>query len=319
MDTEIIERTFPVSGKAALKLNNIAGSIILQPGDAEQIAVTATKHTHKGSVDRTVIEMDQSPDGLVTVSTRFTEGMLAFLSFNHPCDVDYVVTLPRSCEVKASGVSCWLQAEGLDGVLDFSTVSGELRLKDLAGNLNISSVSGDLSAQNISGKLHLKNVSGRLSLQRVEASSVEANTVSGEIYLQTSLGAGPYHFQTVSGDVKLELPAETACQAELHSISGDLRVGFPVTSSSRHKGSKQVEIGHGGPLISAGSISGNLSLIGPNGKTAPVAPAVQEAPLPPPAPPAPAAPIDRQAILDRIDKGELSVEEGVRLLRGGTE
>jgi len=319
MDTEVIERTFPVSGKAALKLNNITGSITLQAGELGQIVVTATRHTNRGNADRTQIEMDQDSEGRVTVSTRFAEGMLAFLSFFQPCDVDYVVRLPRQCEVKVSGVSCWLQAEGLEGELEFSTVSGELRLKDLAGKINASSVSGDLRAEAISGDLHLKTVSGGFKLHRAEATAVDANSVSGAVYLQTSLGAGPYHFQTVSGDVKLELPAETACRAELRSVSGDLRVGFPVTTSSKNRGHQQVEIGHGGPLISVGSISGNLSIVGPTGESQSVsksrtaAPVAPEAPVPPPAPP---ASIDRQAILDRIDRGEISVEEGVRALRG---
>jgi hypothetical protein len=331
MENEVIERTFPVTGKASLKLSNISGSVILQPGQADQIVVKATKLANTGSMDRTEIEMEQKEDGQVKVSTRFPEGFLGFLGLNSPCDVNYEVTLPPECDVHATGVSSSVEARGLSGSLEFSAVSGDLSLKDLSGSVSASTVSGNLDGQEIRAGLRLKSVSGDIGLEGSFA-SVEANTVSGNIELDSAeLGEGPYHFKSVSGDFHLQVQKEASFRLEHKSISGDILTNLPVSKSSRQPGSQRVEIGSGDLLITSSSVSGNLKVSGPDGEVRHVrAEKAHEAhhnPSPPPPAAVPEAPHnpaplssesltsdERQAILDKIASGELSVEEALEKL-----
>jgi DUF4097 and DUF4098 domain-containing protein YvlB len=90
--------------------------------------------------------------------------------------------------------------------------------------------------------------------------AVEAESVSGNLELQTSLGEGPYRFHSVSGQVHLTVPPRTSCSAELHSISGRIQTSLPQSSSSRHAGTQQVEVQGGGVKVLLNSVSGNLSL-----------------------------------------------------------
>jgi hypothetical protein len=322
MSDETIERAFPVNGKAVLKLSNISGSIRVLAGDPGQIAVSATKRSDRGDASRTEIEMSQDSDGRVNVATRFPEGILSFLTFSHPCDVDYVVHIPRTCQAKISGVSCLVEAEGLEGDLEFSTVSGELELKDIQGNVKASTVSGELEGDEIKGNLRLKSVSGELSILHAEATQVEASTVSGGIRMQTTLGEGPYRFHTVSGEVRLELPADAAFKAEHQSVSGGIQASFPVAHRSKNGGNQFVEVGSGGPKITSNSISGCLYIVGPEGEAQPVRPAqpekpaMPEAPVPPEPPAVSLSPEERREILERIERGEISVEDGIQALQG---
>ena len=44
MSQETIEQTFEVPTPAQLKLENVRGSVVIQPGEDDQIQVTAVKH-----------------------------------------------------------------------------------------------------------------------------------------------------------------------------------------------------------------------------------------------------------------------------------
>jgi DUF4097 and DUF4098 domain-containing protein YvlB len=317
MTGEMIERSFPTHGKADLTLSNISGSVSLLPGEEDQIHVKAIKRHGNGNSKRTEIEMSQDEQGKVKIVTRHKEGILSFLSFSTPCDVDYEVKLPRQCQVHISGVSSEIEARDLQGELQFSTVSGNLVLKSLTHAISATTVSGNLEGQEIQGNFRLKSVSGDMRLSGMVAASVEASTVSGDLVLQGELMGGPYTLNTVSGNVRLELPEGGSCRAEHRSVSGDLRVNLPNAKSSRTAGLQTVEVGSGGPLIASRSISGDLLIHGPGGES--VAPLAESQPQ-----------VDlhsherestqafsaqeRLAVLERISKGEITVEEGIKTL-----
>ena len=276
--SEIIEKTFTVASPARLNLSNIRGFVEIHPGEDGMIHVTATKDANTGDAKRTEIQLSQEADGTVKVATRFPEGAWSWLFGSFPCRVDYVVQAPRKCSLKINGVSSEALAEGFEGEFSFHTVSGEMTLRsltgpvkvntvsgevelaELTGDLRLNTVSGEVSGKRISGPLHLDTVSGKVSLEESNLSSVEATTVSGEMVYQTAIGAGPYRFNSVSGDVDLLVPPETRCSAELHAISGKLSTKLPATSISRQNGSQTVEVQGGGVKVYLHSVSGNLSL-----------------------------------------------------------
>ena len=137
--------------------------------------------------------------------------------------------------------------------------------------------------------------------------AVTGNTVSGDITLQTTLTDGPYTLHTVSGDARLIVPLDTHCTAEVKGVSGQVHTAFPQTAYQHKNGSHVAEIQGGGVIVKLSGVSGNLWL-GP-----------EEGEIPAPAPaaaPAPARPAgaSRKEILDKIESGELTVEEGLKLL-----
>jgi hypothetical protein len=276
--SETIEKSFAVSSPAQLKVKNIRGSVEIRTGDDGTISVTATKHTGSGDASRTEIEISQEADGTVKVATHFPEAGWSWLIGSFPCRVDYVIKAPRRCSLKVNGVSNETFAGGFEGEFSFESVSGEMTLRDLTGpvraktvsgemelanltgELRLNTVSGDISGQHLSGALHLDTVSGRVKLEESSLPSAEATTVSGRMLYQTVLGEGPYRFNSVSGDVQLQVPAETRCSAELHAISGKLATKLPATSTVRQNGSQTVDVQGGGVKVYLSSVSGNLAI-----------------------------------------------------------
>lgn len=246
--SEIIEKNFTVASPVRLDLSNIRGSVEIRPGEDGVIRVRVSKDAHSGDAGRTEIELFQEADGTVKVATRFTEGAWSWLFGSFPCRVDYVVQAPRKCFLKINGVSSETLAEGFEGEFSFrsvsgemslhnlagpvkvNTVSGEVELTELTGALRLNTVSGKVSGKRIIGPLHLDTVSGKVDLEESGLSSVEATTVSGRMVYQTAFGAGPYHFNSVSGDVGPLGAAGNALfrrtaryqRKALHETAGDL-------------------------------------------------------------------------------------------------
>jgi hypothetical protein len=297
--SETIEKTFTVSSPARLVVSNICGSVEIHPGVEGVIQVTAVKQTHSGDEKRTFIEITQEADGTVKAATRFPDGGWNWIFGSQPCDVDYVVKAPRLCSVKLNGVSNTVLAEGFEGDINVNSVSGEITLRDMTGSVRIRTVSGDADGERLSGSLDLDAVSGDVMLKESALRSIKGRTVSGDMRIYTPLTEGPYDFKSVSGNVLLTVPPDTQCTGELHSLSGELASAFPITGSSAHHGSQTINVQGGGVRITLNSVSGDLSL-DCDGEI----------------PPAPGAGKtvssgERRAVLERVERGELTVEQAL--------
>jgi hypothetical protein len=297
--SETVEKSFSVSLPARLSVNNIRGSVEIHPGEEAVIQVTAIKHAHTGDEKHTEIEFAQETDGTVKAVTRFPDGSWNWLFGSQPCEVDYIVKAPRQCSLKLNGVSNTVLVEGLEGTVNVNSVSGEITFRDLTGSVRIHTVSGDTEGERLNGVLELDTVSGDVMLKESTLASIKANTVSGDIRIYTSLIEGPYNFKSVSGDFRLTVPPDTHCTAELHSLSGDLVSAFPNTGYSRHQGSQAVAVQGGGVKISLNSVSGGLKL-DCDGEILPAVDPLKTA-----------YDEDRLAVLERVERGELTVEEAL--------
>jgi hypothetical protein len=318
MSDETIEKTFQVSAPAHLTISNIRGSITIQPGEAGVIEVKAVKH---GNLDsgRYMVEMTQDSDGSVRVETRSNEALFGFLS--HPPKVEYYVRVPQDNHLDASCVSSTLNVSGLTGVFKLKTISGDIELADLTGPFKLNAVSGDITGSKLAGILDLRTVSGRVRLVESAFPNADATTVSGDLILQTPISGGPYQFSSVSGSVRLLVPTDTHCNIELNSVSGSIRSSLPATSVALGHGTKVTRVGSGGTAVRLKSVSGGVSIEteGVPGTTIPVTPVYPAAPVPPtpaatPIPPAP-APLSTAEILQRIERGEMTVDEAIKLMK----
>lgn len=324
MSEETIQKTFtvPAGSLARLEVSNIRGSVEVLPGEAGVIDITAVKESSSGDLDQTEVLLSQAEDGSVKAEVKNKEGW-GFWSSRKPCKVNFTIRVPSQCAVKAKGVSNSLNVHQLEGNFDFSSVSGEISLNELSGPLKLDTVSGDVAADAIRSNLEYHTVSGDLHMINSQVPAITGNTVSGDLSLQTALADGPYAIHSVSGNVRLVVPAETHCTAEVHSISGRVHTSFPQTSSRRSNGKQVVEVQGGGVNIRLNSVSGDLWIGTAEGEAPAAAPAAAPTAVPAaaadpaaaaPVPPSQPAKPSRKEILDRIERGEISVEEGLKLL-----
>ena len=318
-DTDEINRSFPVSGIARLTLGNVDGSIDIAAGDAGVVSVRAFKHPGPGA-NQTEIEITQDADGQVSVITHYLEDMIARLFHPRhpgPARVDYTIRLPQTCQLDIAFVSGSARLQGLRGEFALRSVSGAIDLEDLAGRLKINTISGPVTAAHVrlDSNLLLDSVSGNVVFADSTIPAISAHSVSGQVRLQTELAAGPYQFRSVSGDVWLAVPAGAGCRVDMHALSGRLHAGLPASRHTANAGWTRVAFGaaSSGPDVAFHTFSGDLHLVATEGWTdAELEPEAGEAP--PPAAPAGPTPSDHLELLDRIARGELSVDEAVNTL-----
>jgi DUF4097 and DUF4098 domain-containing protein YvlB len=260
MSQETIERKFDVATPAYLTVANIRGSVDVQPGDDSVVTVTAVKHLETGDADRTEIEIIQKEDGSVRVKTRFEKGVWRLFNSGHPCKVDYVVRVPRDCDIRVRCVSSKALLQGLTGTFDVKTVSGRITLKDLFGSINATSVSGRILGERLSGPTEFESVSGRVHLTESHLPVVTGSSVSGDLVLETSLIEGPYSLRTMSGDLRLVLPPEIGCTIGFNSVSGRLKTSLTTTRSKWQRHKWLADLQGGGPQVSFDSVSGDFSV-----------------------------------------------------------
>lgn len=319
MSDESIEKTFQVGTPARLIISNVRGSVIVQPGESGVIEVKAIKHGNYESADN-VIEMTQDSDGSVRVETRSNESIFGLLS--HPPRVEYSVRVPQGTHVEASCISSSLNVSGLSGSFKLKTISGDMDVADLAGPIKLNAVSGGITGARLSGVLELGTVSGRVKILQSDFPDADASTVSGDLTLQTPISAGPYIFSSVSGSVRLIVPSDTHCKVEINSVSGKIRSSLPVTSLAMGPGVKVTQVGSGGTAIRLKSVSGGLAIEteGVPATNVPETSASGSTSIPPtsPIPPAapPPSPLSTGEILQRIERGEMTVDEAIKLMKG---
>lgn len=315
MSDETIEQTFqvPADTPARLEVSNISGSVEVLPGEGGVIALTAIKHPHTGDLERTEVMVSQAEDGSVKAEVKYREAW-RFLGSSKPCQVSFTVRVPPQCSVNANSVSSSVKIHDLEGSFEVSSVSGQVTLNELSGSVKLNTVSGDVDGEALQGDLQFKTVSGNMRLKESQIPAVTGNTVSGDIALQTPLSEGPYTVHTVSGNVRLIVPVDTHCTAEVKGVSGQVHTGFPQTAYQHRNGSHLAEVQGGGVMVKLHGVSGDLWI----GPTEGEKPAEASTPVPEPAsasdkPAQPAGP-NRKEILDKIERGELTVEEGLKLL-----
>ena len=305
MTVDIIKKTFTCSESPVLTLSNIRGSVHIQPAQNGQITVIASKNVKSGDAENTRVELYQSADGTVKASTHYDKSGIRFLSTWRPCKVDYDVRVPEDCALKMRGVSNSAVIEGISGRMDISSVSGDLDCRWLSGEFKVKTVSGDVNGESLFGPIQIGTVSGDIRLTVCDFPALEGKTVSGAMQIETPLGDGPYNFNAVSGDIKLEIPPLSGVTIYSSSLSGDIRTTSQISSSNQSRNNRKIDVQGGGVEIHHHSVSGDLFLINVKDNGASIVP--QEDNLDQ------NSSLTRSEILDRVAIGELSTEEALWL------
>ncbi|RPI86286.1 MAG: hypothetical protein EHM41_09030 [Chloroflexi bacterium] len=306
MSQEEITRSFSVSSlPARLSVRNIQGNVQIRRGDAGEITVTAIKHTGTGNAEATEIYIEQESNGQVRVETRYPNPILGILTFMKPCRVDYQIQAPRECSIDLSVVSSTVEIEGMDGSHEVKTVSGDVNLKEVAGKLQVNTVSGDIRGSTLSGDSYLKTVSGDVNFTQCKYSEITSSSVSGDFRIELlDPQEGRYQFKTVSGNTRLVLPFGSGFKLSYHTQSGSFRTDAGSTNSTWSRGQHSGTYHGGGSDISMRSVSGDLRILysGAGSKERPEEPSKVHAKA------------DLGDLLERIDRGELSVDQALSLM-----
>ncbi len=159
--------------------------------------------------------------------------------------------VPKGAVLFMESASGQMWIEGMDAPeLRVKSASGNIRLKDVKADMEAESASGKLEVRRMQGKADLHTVSGRIEMDDVSG-PISVKTVSGSINGEHVLLEGDSLFQSVSGDIRLDLenPLDEL-RYELSTTSGVLQVGSVQATG-------ELRVGNGELTLKGETVSGS--------------------------------------------------------------
>ena len=268
--SEAVTGEFVFDRMPRLRVRNISGETRLRVGDPGKITVVAKKHVNASSEDRAKrqlqnleIRMEKNGDEL-RIEPHLYEQERGWIDLfrGKRFRVDFDITVPQECAVDAQTVSGDLSVTGVHGPLEVQCVSGEIVIEDVEGPLRLKSVSGDVACRRYVGHVEGNTVSGDLHFDAVRVRSLQLHTVSGDVDLVGVLEAAREHrFRTISGDVDLSL-ADPDLLVDFRTASGDLECDIPARVNRQSRKEYTVALGDARGHVVVKTVSGDLTIRG---------------------------------------------------------
>lgn len=150
----------------------------------------------------------------------------------------------RSGDIAVGEVSGGIAAETASGSVSVEGALGEVTAASASGSVTLTRISGErLRAASQSGhvtvreatadNVELESVSGRVDAEAVAGTLLRIRTVSGDVRAVEISARADAHLDTVSGDVSLALrPPLTGGKVTLATVSGDARLDLPAQADA---------------------------------------------------------------------------------------
>jgi len=165
-----------------------------------------------------------------------------------------------------TGESGEVHIEGVEGGrLEAKSVSGDLHIRD-AGRQNPIEIvaetrSGDIELERAQGSMVLKTVSGDITAERVHATTLQAQTSSGDLKIELdSPLTGTLSASTVSGDAEIRTPEGGSFRFTLMTQVGELHCNLAVQDSHHTETLWTGTVGAGEGTVNVQSMSGDIRL-----------------------------------------------------------
>ena len=232
-------KSYEVGAGGSVNIRNVSGDVIVAGYEGETILVLGFKEGRDR--DRVSIE-DNSTGNSVDVRARYPEH----------CDcnasIRFEVKVPR-------GNYKFDQISSVSGDVEVTGVNGDLRAKSVSGNVTVKGITGAVNATAVSGNVHVGENNGVVS-----GKSTSGNV---EVEILQLTGAGDMEFASVSGNVRVKLPANLDADVRMSTLSGGLKTDFPLQIEEPERGPGRRatgRVGGGSRNLKLSSTSGNVSL-----------------------------------------------------------
>ncbi len=258
------DTTFAVDPHGRLQIEDLRGDLQINTWDRPQARV----ETEPDNAERLRIDAGSS-----TVRVGFDR-------FRGNQGGDLHITIPATMAVRVAGNQGDVQIRGVQGEVSVEVISGDIELtggrgmvsahtvqgdievQDAQGRLDLATTSGDLQASGLAGDLIAKTVSGDIQLRRVDVSSADVSTVSGDLVYDGSVRErGEYSLKAHSGDVTLAAPQPMNATITVSTFNGDFQTDVPLHLTEQHGGKRfSFTLGSGSAHVQLESFSGDIHL-----------------------------------------------------------
>jgi DUF4097 and DUF4098 domain-containing protein YvlB len=272
--TQQVDTTLNVARSQRIDVNAYGGEIRVQAWNRNAVRVEAS------AANQDQVEVSSSP---VAVSIR-THGR-----HGPPEEINLRISAPPWMTLRLSGVNTSVKVDGVrapisvetvegevevnggEGLISLRSVQGSVKLRGAKGRINVNSVNEDVDVLNSSGDVAAQTVNGDITMQVVDATSVDANTVNGDIsYSGPIRSGGRYALSTHNGDLTLTVAEGTSASVAVSTFSGEFESEFPVPFRGTQKGKGfNFTLGSGSAQVTLESFQGTIRLVRPGSEQDP--------------------------------------------------
>jgi DUF4097 and DUF4098 domain-containing protein YvlB len=203
-----VERTWPADAIRTVKIEGVDGSLTVEAGTKNEIALVATVRSFgvspkKDAENSGYFETELSGDTLrIGQKKRKVHVHFPFLG-KRELKIDYALRVPPSVS------------------LDLKTVNGRIATRGIEGETALVTINGTIDAE-VEGKREMS-----------------ARAVNGRIRAKFVREFSGANLRTVNGPVEAILPESASFSCNLSQVNGDFEASFPLSIHS-HPGSRRV-------------------------------------------------------------------------------
>lgn len=225
------DQTVAVTRGARLLIDNFAGEVNVRAWDRDSLRVQA-RHASRAKVN-----IKGVPTGL-RVSSSAEHGP--------PGSIDYEINAPTWMSIKVDGQFNFVTIEGTQAEVSVENVRGDIVVKggngvtaksvegDITvegakGKTTVSSINQGITVSGSSGEIYAETVNGPIALSRIEAASLEASTINGNItYEGTAVNGGRYRLTSHNGSITVAVPESSNATFAVRTYNGGFNSNLPV-------------------------------------------------------------------------------------------
>jgi len=264
------DTTVQAPSGTALAIENRHGSVVVRTWDRREVRVQ-TQRPGEPSVeiarDGSTLRIrpaaawrhgDHSDDD---IELRLTVPESTAMSVSAPfADVDIEGT-GASVAVESVEGDVWVRGAGSVAV---RAAEGDIRIEGARGAVAASSGDGDIEITDAAGAVAVEGIDGDITMLDIEASSVDAVTVDGDVvYRGTIRDGGQYRLSTHDGDIVATVPESANVRVWVSTFDGDFQPSFPITLSTGLQNRFEFTIGSGSARLELEAFDGEIFLIRP--------------------------------------------------------
>lgn len=261
----VADTTLSVEQGDRLVVQGFSGEIAIEAWNGSQVLIEA------GGSDRVEFDL-RSEGGSHVLRPADRKGRDRFL--------EYRLRLPAWLALEVRGQELDVRVEGHGGNIDVRTLQGDIVLTDVAGEVRARTVDGeivvsgadgslelfslddDIRIEGVRGTVRIEGNDGNIRLTDVDASSVEATTVDGDIVFSGALRpGGSYSLVTHDGDVTFSPYGALDARFVVSTFAGGFETELPVRIRNMSGGGAlEFELGTGSADVRLEAFDGSVRL-----------------------------------------------------------
>jgi DUF4097 and DUF4098 domain-containing protein YvlB len=270
--TPINERK-PADPSGHVEVSNTAGSVVVTGWPRNEVEVTGTlgdgverlEFAQSGKLTRVKVIMPNRSSRVESTSLVIKVPSASSLFVN-----------TVSADVRSQGVRGSQRLQSVSGDIDTEAAAEDVECKTVSGDvtvngtgqkglLTVTTVSGDATVTRVAGEVNGNTVSGNFAINAGDTSRSRLRSTSGDLGLKGRLDTeARVDFESISGDVRLDLVAPVGAEFEVTSFNGEIRNCFgpkPVRTSEYAPGTElRFKEGQGTARVRIKTLNGDIGI-----------------------------------------------------------